>query len=67
MHLERVDVTYGDKVTRGTQLGVVGRSGMKSSAPHLHLELYAGEELLDPLPALRGHLIGSPIDFADVD
>lgn len=65
MHLERVDVVYGDKVTRGTQVGVVGRSGMKSSAPHLHLELMALDELLDPLPILRGHLIGTPIDFVE--
>jgi hypothetical protein len=67
MHLERVEVTHGDQLVRGTAVGIVGRSGMKSSAPHLHLELMSGTELLDPLPALRGHLIGSPIDFAEVD
>ena len=67
MHLERVGVSYGDKLARGSQVGIVGRSGMQSSPPHLHLELYAGEELLDPLRALQGHLIGSPVDFAEVD
>ena len=67
MHLQRVDVNYGDKLARGATVGIVGRSGMKSSAPHLHLELFAGEQLLDPLRALQGHLIGSPVDFAEVD
>jgi murein DD-endopeptidase MepM/ murein hydrolase activator NlpD len=67
MHLERVTVTHGDLLSRGTEVGIVGRSGMKSSAPHLHLELMAQDELLDPLPALRGHVIGSPLDFAELD
>jgi murein DD-endopeptidase MepM/ murein hydrolase activator NlpD len=67
MHLERVGVTYGDQLARGTAVGIVGRSGMKSSAPHLHLELMSQDELLDPLPVLRGHLIGSPLDFAELD
>jgi murein DD-endopeptidase MepM/ murein hydrolase activator NlpD len=67
MHMQMVEVTYGDKVTRGQEIGIVGRSGMKSSAPHLHLEMMALDELLDPLPIMRGHVIGTPIDFAEVD
>jgi murein DD-endopeptidase MepM/ murein hydrolase activator NlpD len=64
MHLQAVAVAYGDKVQRGSAIGIVGRSGMKSSAPHLHLELFALDQLLDPLPILHGHVIGTPIDFA---
>lgn len=67
MHMQMVEVTYGDKVTRGQEIGIVGRSGMKSSAPHLHLEMMALDELLDPLPIMHGHVIGTPIDFAEVD
>jgi murein DD-endopeptidase MepM/ murein hydrolase activator NlpD len=63
MHLETVDVAYGAKVKRGDRIGRVGRTGVKSSPPHLHLELFALDELLDPLPALRGPLIGTPVEF----
>ena len=63
MHMQAVDVAYGAKVKRGDRIGCVGRSGVKSSPPHLHLELFALDELLDPLPALRGPLIGTPVDF----
>ena len=67
MHLQSVTVSYGDEVTRGALIGIVGRSGMKSSAPHLHLEIMALDQLLDPLPILRGHVIGTPIDFTEVE
>jgi murein DD-endopeptidase MepM/ murein hydrolase activator NlpD len=53
-------------VQRGQRIGSVGRTGMQRSSPHLHLELYAGSELLDPLPLLRGHLIGNPVQLDDL-
>jgi murein DD-endopeptidase MepM/ murein hydrolase activator NlpD len=66
MHLETVSVAYGEPVQRGQRIGSVGRTGMQRSSPHLHLELYAGSELLDPLQLLRGHLIGNPVELEDL-
>lgn len=60
MHLQVVEVKRGDAVHGGDRIGVVGRSGMKHSAPHLHFELRTVDEVLDPLPSLRGHVIGRP-------
>jgi murein DD-endopeptidase MepM/ murein hydrolase activator NlpD len=57
MHLEEVHVAYGDRVTQGQQLGTVGRTGMRRSAAHLHLELHHGR-LEDPSEALQGLLLG---------
>lgn len=60
MHLETVSVRYGDRVARGAPLGTVGRTGMRRSAAHLHLELHGPDGLLDPLEVLAGLLIGDP-------
>jgi murein DD-endopeptidase MepM/ murein hydrolase activator NlpD len=62
MHLDTVEVRAGDAVERGRRIGAVGRTGMKESSPHLHLEMYLGETLLDASAVLRGHLIGAPRD-----
>jgi murein DD-endopeptidase MepM/ murein hydrolase activator NlpD len=66
MHLETVELAYGQSVERGQRIGSVGRTGMQRSAPHLHLELFSGLLLLDPLVVLRGHLIGTPVQFEDL-
>ncbi len=58
MHLETVGVTYGQRVTRGQQIGTVGRTGMQRSSAHLHLEMYKGERLEDASQILRGILLG---------
>jgi murein DD-endopeptidase MepM/ murein hydrolase activator NlpD len=60
MHLERVFLETGDRVRRGETLGTVGRSGMVSSAAHLHLELHDGSELLDASVVMRPLLLGGP-------
>jgi len=60
MHLEEVRVAYGDEVSRGDLLGTVGRTGMRRSAAHLHLELHGPEGLLDPRRLLHPLLIGDP-------
>ncbi|UJR81865.1 Hypothetical protein I5071_39300 [Sandaracinus amylolyticus] len=60
MHLETVEVRYGDRVTRGQRIGTVGRTGMQRSAAHLHLEMYTGERLEDASELLRGLLLGRP-------
>jgi murein DD-endopeptidase MepM/ murein hydrolase activator NlpD len=63
MHLETVEVAYGARVTRGQKLGTVGRTGMQSSSPHLHLELLGPEGLFDGAEILRGHVIGTPVEL----
>lgn len=62
MHMETVDVSTGDRVTRGQRIGSVGRTGMLRSSPHLHFEILDDTTLYDGLELLRGHLIGAPID-----
>ena len=57
MHLEEVHVAYGARVSRGEQLGTVGRTGMQRSAAHLHLEM-STEHLEDPSEILYGLLLG---------
>ena len=63
MHLETVDAAVGDEVTLGQQIGTVGRTGMKRSAPHLHLEAHFTNKRLDPHELLRGQLVGEPVEF----
>jgi murein DD-endopeptidase MepM/ murein hydrolase activator NlpD len=57
MHLQEVHVRYGQVLHRGDQVGTVGRTGMRDSAAHLHLEL-ATEHLEDPSEILYGLLLG---------
>jgi hypothetical protein len=63
MHLEDVEVKHGQGVKRGERIGTVGRTGMKVSSPHLHLELHAPEGLLEPSKVLRGPLIGRRVEL----
>lgn len=51
-HLNRVTVRAGQRVARGTRVGLVGSSGL-SNGPHLHFELRRRGAAVDPLPALR--------------
>ncbi len=60
MHLEDVEVEWGQEVRRGDLIGTVGRTGMLTSAPHLHLELHSPDGLMDASEVLAGHLIGHP-------
>ncbi len=50
-HLSRADVAVGDTVVRGQRIGAVGVSGL-TTGPTLHLELFLGEEVLDPIQFL---------------
>lgn len=63
MHLEDVEVRWGQEVRAGELLGTVGRTGMLRSAPHLHLELHSPDGLMDPSEVLAGHLIGTNPGF----
>lgn len=60
MHLEDVLVRHGDAVEGGQPIGTVGRTGMKSSAPHLHLELQSDEQLFDARAVFDQLLLGDP-------
>lgn len=58
MHLEDVEVRHGQEVRRGERIGTVGRTGMISSAPHLHFELHSPDGLLDGSEVLSAFLLG---------
>jgi murein DD-endopeptidase MepM/ murein hydrolase activator NlpD len=51
-HLSRVDVTGGQRVKGGAQIGLSGESG-EARGPNLHFELRLRGAAVDPLPALR--------------
>lgn len=51
-HLSRINVSPGQWVVAGTQVGHVGSSGI-ASGPHLHFELRLRGAAIDPLTALR--------------
>ena len=46
-HLSRQDVTVGDMVYQGDQIGAVGDTGV-STAPHLHFEIHVNGTPVDP-------------------
>ncbi|MEG8018909.1 MULTISPECIES: M23 family metallopeptidase [Sphingomonas] len=48
LHLSRIDVKVGDRVTRGQPIGAVGMSG-RATGPHLHWSLRWNDAKLDPL------------------
>ena len=55
-HLLEIDVTSGDRVTRGKRVGLEGSSGL-STGPHLHFEVRVNNLVFDPmiyLPPLMG-------------
>ena len=59
MHLDTVTVSHGDDVSAGQQIGTVGRTGMRRSAPHLHLELHGPDGLMDAHVLLERFLIAN--------
>ena len=46
-HLSRIDVTVGQTVTQGQQIGAAGHTGL-ATGPHLHWELIANGQNVDP-------------------
>lgn len=50
-HLLATQVSVGDHVTRGEQIGREGSSGF-STGPHLHFELRINDKVVDPMPYL---------------
>lgn len=47
-HMSRVDVKVGDKLIRGQHIGLVGNTG-RSTAPHLHYEVFYKGVRVDPI------------------
>jgi len=50
-HLSEIDVSVGERVGAGEQLGLVGHTG-DATGPHVHLEVRVRGAAVDPLPAL---------------
>jgi len=47
-HCERILVTVGRRVTRGESIAMVGSTGITSTGPHLHFELWQNGRNLNP-------------------
>ena len=52
MHMSKIEVKEGDKITRGQVIGRVGSTG-RSTGPHLHLSLIVQGTGADALPLLE--------------
>ncbi len=48
LHLSEIDVKPGTRVTRGQQIGRVGKTGV-ATGPHLHYGVYVHHEAMDPI------------------
>ncbi|WP_329565145.1 M23 family metallopeptidase [Kitasatospora sp. NBC_01266] len=56
-HLSRLDVSAGDQVTAGQQIGAAGSTG-NATGPHLHFEIRTANTygaVIDPVAYLRAH------------
>ena len=56
-HLDRIDVSLGQRLTRGELVGTVGSTG-QSTGPHLHFEVRQNGQPIDPEPFLRAQKAG---------
>jgi hypothetical protein len=57
MHLLNYLVKMGQWVKAGDIIGHVGDTGIKIDTPHLHFQLRAGGEIIDPMVHLRPYVI----------
>lgn len=53
LHLSRIDVKVGDRVTQGQRIGAVGATG-RATGPHLHWGMNWFDTRIDPLLVLEG-------------
>ena len=51
-HNESLLVTVGEHVIQGQPIALVGNSG-RSTAPHLHFEIWKGDHPIDPINFLK--------------
>lgn len=51
-HMSRLDVSVGQSVSRGQQIGLNGSTG-RSTGPHVHFEVRKGGAMLNPLTFLK--------------
>ena len=63
-HLDRIDVSLGQRLERGELLGTVGSTG-QSTGPHLHFEVRQGGQPIDPEPFLKAQGAGLAVRSAD--
>ncbi len=55
LHLDTVDVSAGDTVTQGHQIGTLGNTG-RSRGPHLHLHTYDNSgAVINPIDWMTSH------------
>lgn len=47
LHMSQLNVSEGDEVMQGDVIGAVGNTG-RSTGPHLHFEMYYGNQIVDP-------------------
>lgn len=59
-HVSSYRVKRGDKVKGGQMIARVGRTGIKRSPAHLHLEFRRGRRKVNPAPHLRPYLLPPP-------
>jgi murein DD-endopeptidase MepM/ murein hydrolase activator NlpD len=59
MHLSSYTVAQSDQVTAGQTIGVTGRTGVKHSPPHLHMEIRVNDRYMNPVRYL-GDLVIPP-------
>jgi murein DD-endopeptidase MepM/ murein hydrolase activator NlpD len=57
MHLNDYIVEEGAQVKAGQVIGYVGRTGVKVSPPHLHLEVRVDERFTNPAKTLGDYVI----------